>query len=94
MKIKEEINLIQFMMLAALFIMFVTSGCELIDLSESNDTFIEETAGGDFVKVTIDSQGDAVPTIGDSNNDEGGGVVTGDDSDSNLDTNPPGEGSE
>lgn len=93
MKIKEEINLIQFMMLAALFIMFVTSGCELIDLSESNDTFIAETAGGDFVKVTIDSQGDAVPTIGDSNNDEGGGVITGDDSDSNLDASLPVGGS-
>jgi len=46
------------------------------------------------VKITVDSQGNVVPTVGDSNNDEGGGVITGDDADSNLDLELPAGGSE
>jgi len=94
MKSREIFDLAQFLMLTALLIAIVTTGCELIDMSSSEDTFIQEQAGGDFVKITVDSQGNVVPTVGDSNNDEGGGVITGDDADSNLDLELPAGGSE
>ena len=89
MKSREIFDLAQFLMLIALLVAIVTTGCEPIDMSSSEDTFIEERANGDFVKITVDSQGDVVPTVGDSNNDEAGGVITGSDADSNLDTDPP-----
>ena len=63
----------------------LVTGCEIPIFSEDNDTFIEKTASGTLNEVTIDSGGEVVSIVGDSNADDGGGVVTGDDADSNLD---------
>ena len=71
--------------LLLLVVSLLVTGCEIPIFSEDNATFIEQTPGGDFVEVTIDSTGDAVVIEGDSNADSGGGLITGDDAASNID---------
>jgi hypothetical protein len=71
--------------LLLLVVSMLVTGCEIPILSEDNDTFIEKTPSGALNEVTIDSTGDVVSIVGDSNADEAGGIVTGEDADSNID---------
>jgi hypothetical protein len=71
--------------LLLLIVSLLVTGCEIPIFSEDNDTFIEKNPSGTLNEVTIDSTGEVVSIVGDSNADDGGGVVTGEDADSNLD---------
>jgi hypothetical protein len=71
--------------LLCIIVSMLVTGCEIPIFSEDNDTFIEKNPHGTLNEVTIDSTGEVVSIVGDSNADDGGGVVTGDDADSNLD---------